>query len=108
MKEQEPSVPIKKKPNAIKKPNLIKYGTGYADQGLGGSKIRTVFKDWDEAKEKPKRNKTLKEFRVEAGSTTTPTTARDKKNLDFMHQVFLAGKNIENFEDFIGFVNYIS
>ncbi len=39
MKEQEPSVPIKKKPTAIKKPNLIKYGSGYADQGLGGSKI---------------------------------------------------------------------
>ena len=107
MKEQEPSVPIKKKPNAIKKPNLIKYGSGYADQGLGGSKIRTVFKDWDEAKEKPKRNKTLKEFMEDAGTTTTPTM-QDKKNIEYMKQVFLAGKNIENFEDFIGFVNYIS
>ncbi len=107
MKEQEPSVPVKKKPNAIKKPNLIKYGSGYADQGLGGSKIRTVFKDFDEAKEKPKRNKTLKEFMEDAGTTTTPTM-QDKKNLEYMKQVFLAGKNIENFEDFIGFVNYIS
>ena len=107
MKRQEPSVPIKKKPNAIKKPNLIKYGSGYADQGLGGSKIRTVFKDWDEAKEKPKRNKTLKEFMEDAGTTTTPTM-QDKKNIEYMKQVFLAGKNIENFEDFIGFVNYIS
>ncbi len=107
MKEQEPSVPVKKKPNAIKKPNLIKYGSGYADQGLGGSKIRTVFKDFDEAKEKPKRNKTLKEFMEDAGTTTTPTM-QDKKNIEYMKQVFLAGKNIENFEDFIGFVNYIS
>jgi hypothetical protein len=107
MKEQEPSVPIKKKPTAIKKPNLIKYGSGYADQGLGGSKIRTVFKDFDEAKEKPKRNKTLKEFMEDAGTTTIPTK-QDKKNIEYMKQVFLAGKNIENFEDFIGFVNYIS
>ncbi len=107
MKEQEPSVPVKKKPTAIKKPTLIKYGSGYADQGLGGSKIRTVFKDWDEAKEKPKRNKTLKEFMEDAGTTTTPTM-QDKKNIEYMKQVFLAGKNIENFEDFIGFVNYIS
>jgi hypothetical protein len=107
MKEQEPSVPVKKKPNAIKKPTLIKYGSGYADQGLGGSKIRTVFKDFDEAKEKPKRNKTLKEFMEDAGTNKIPTK-QDRKNIEYMQQVFLAGKNTENFEDFIGFVNYIS
>ncbi len=107
MKEQEPSVPVKKRPTAIKRPNLIKYGSGYADQGLGGSKIRTVFKDFDEAKEKSKRNKTLKEFREDAGSNKIPTK-QDKKNIEYMKQVFLAGKNIKNFEDFIGFVNYIS
>jgi len=106
MKGQEPSVPIKKKPT-IKKTPLIKYGSNFADQGLGGSKIRTVFKDWDEAKEKPKRNKTLKEFMEDAGTNKIPTK-QDKKNIEYLHQVFLAGKNIENFEDFIGFVNYIS
>jgi len=107
MKEQEPSASIKKKPNAFKKPTLIKYGSGYADQGLGGSKIRTVFKDFDEAKEKPKRNKTLKEFMEDAGTNKIPTK-QDKKNIEYMKQVFLAGKNIENFEDFVGFINYIS
>jgi hypothetical protein len=106
MKEQEPSVPIKKKPT-FKKTPLIKYGSNFADQGLGGSKIRTVFKDFDEAKEKPKRNKTLKEFMEDAGITKIPTK-QDKKNIEYMKQVFLAGKNIENFEDFIGFVNYLS
>ena len=35
-------------------------------------------------------------------------TKQDQKNLEYMKQVFLTGKNIENFEDFIGFVNYIS
>ena len=106
MKEQEPSAPIKKKPT-FKKTPLIKYGSNFADQGLGGSKIRTVFKDFDEAKEKPKRNKTLKEFMEDAGTNKIPTK-QDKKNIEYMKQVFLAGKNIENFEDFIGFVNYIS
>ena len=106
MKEQEPSVPIKKKPT-FKKTPLIKYGSNFADQGLGGSKIRTVFKDFDESKEKPKGNKTLKEFMEDAGTNKIPTR-QDKKNLEYMKQVFLAGKNIENFEDFIGFVNYIS
>jgi hypothetical protein len=106
MKEQEPSVPIKKKPT-FKKTPLIKYGSNFADQSLGGSKIRTVFKDFDEAKEKPKRNKTLKEFMEDAGTNKIPTK-QDKKNIEYMKQVFLAGKNIENFEDFIGFVNYIS
>ena len=106
MKGQEPSVPIKKKPTFKKSP-LIKYGSNFADQGTGGSKIRTVFKDFDEAKEKPKRNKTLKEFMEDAGTTTTPTK-QDKKNIEYMKQVFLAGKNIDNLEDFIGFVNYLS
>lgn len=50
MKEKEPVVPIKKK-STFKKSPLIKYGSGYADQNTGGSKIRTVFKDWDESYE---------------------------------------------------------
>ncbi len=107
MKEQEPSASIKKKSTAIKSSTVIKYGSGYADQGLGGSKIRTVFKDFDEAKEKPKGNKTLKEFMEDAGSIKIPTK-QDKKNIEYLHQVFLAGKNIENFEDFVGFINYLS
>ncbi|NDE22835.1 MAG: hypothetical protein EBZ96_08255 [Synechococcaceae bacterium WB9_3_282] len=98
MKEQEPSLPIKKKPNPNKKPTLIKYGSGYADQGLGGSKIRTVYKDWDESYEKGTED---------AGSTKIPTK-QDQKNLEYMKQVFLAGKNIEKFEDFIEFVNHLS
>ena len=106
MKGQEPSVPIKKK-STFKKLPLIKYGSNFADQGTGGSKIRTVFKDWDEAKEKPKRTKTLKEFIEDAGTTKIPTK-QDKKNIEYMHQVFLAGKHIENFKDFIGFINYLS
>ena len=31
-----------------KPPKVWKYGSGYADQGGGGSRIRQVEKDWDE------------------------------------------------------------
>ena len=106
MKGQEPILPIKKKPTFKKSP-LIKYGSGYADQNTGGSKIRTVFKDFDESHEVGTNKKSFKQFREDAGSTKIPTK-QDKKNIEFMKQVFLAGKNIEKFEDFIGFVNYIS
>ena len=102
----QPAAPIKKKKPTFEKSKYIKYGSGYNDQG-SGSKIRTTTKDWDEAVEQPKR-KTLKEFRADAGSTTTPTSnARDKKNLEFMNQVFLAAKNIDDLDLFIGFVNHL-
>lgn len=103
---KKPAAPIKKKPTYQKTP-YIKYGSGYADQGRGGSRIRTTTKDWDEAVEQPTRRKTLKEFRADAGGNTTPLTTRDKKNQEFMHQVFLAGKNIDDFELFIDFVNHL-
>lgn len=102
----KPAAPIKKKKPTFEKSKYIKYGSGYNDQSSGGNRIRVVDKDWDESVEQPKR-KTLKEFRAGAGSTTTLTTTRDKKNLEFMNQVFLAGKNIENFEDFISFINHL-
>ena len=105
MKEKEPSVSIKKK-QTFKKSPLIKYGSNFADQGTG-SKIRTVFKDWDESFELGTTKKSFKQFREDAGTTKIPTKT-DKKNLEYMKQVFLAGKNIENFEDFIGFINYLS
>jgi hypothetical protein len=106
-KRNKPAAPIKKKPT-FEKSKYIKYGSSYNDQGLGGSKIRTTQKDWDEAVEQPTKKKTLKEFRADAGSTQTPiTTTKDKKDLDFMYQVFLAGKEISSFEDFVGFVNHL-
>ena len=103
----QPAAPIKKKKPTFEKSKYIKYGSGYNDQG-SGSKIRTTTKDWDEAVEQPQSNKrkTLKEFRADAGSTTTPTTARDKKNLDFMQQVFRSAKVIDDFDLWVGFVNH--
>ena len=105
--KNKPAAPIKKKKPTFEKSAFIKYGSNFADQG--GTRVRTTTKDWDEAVEQPQSNKrkTLKEFLADAGSTRTPTTARDKKNLDFMNQVFLAAKNIDDFDLFIGFLNHL-
>jgi hypothetical protein len=48
-KPQSPK-PIRKplKTSLPKPPKVWKYGSGYADQGRGGSRIRQVEKDWDE------------------------------------------------------------
>ena len=45
--EKKPVGPIKKKLTFMKSP-FIKYGSNYADQNGGGSKIRTTYKDFDE------------------------------------------------------------
>jgi hypothetical protein len=43
-----------------------------------------------------------------SGSTQTPiTTARDKKNLDFMQQVYRSAKVIDDFDLWIGFVDHL-
>ena len=47
--EKEPK-PTRKpfKSSLARPPKVWKYGSGYADQGGGGSRIRQVEKDWDE------------------------------------------------------------
>ena len=108
-KKTPPSKPIKKKNPTFEKSAFIKYGSNYADQGGGGSRIRQVEKSWDEAVDQPQtpKRKTLKQFREDAGSTRTPQpTARDKKNLDFMQQVFRSAKVIDDFDLWVDFVNH--
>ena len=107
-KKTPPSKPIKK----------LNFGKGrpvqpgrdvYSDTNPNSSKIRTHYKDWDEGYVAPTqipKRKTLKQFREDAGSTTTPTTARDKKNLDFMQQVFRSAKVIDEFDLCVDFVNH--
>ena len=103
----QPAAPIKKKKPTFEKSKYIKYGSNFADKD-GGTRARTTTKDWDEAVEQPTMRKTLKEFLVDAGSTrTTTSSTRDKKNLDFMNQVFLAAKNIDDLHLFIGFINHL-
>ena len=95
-KRKTPAAPIKKKKPTFEKSAFIKYGSNFADKD-GGTRARTTTKDWDEAVEQPIKRKTLKEFRADAGGSTTTPTTRDKKNIDFMQQVFRSAKVIDDF-----------
>jgi hypothetical protein len=106
-RKKPPAAPIRKKKPTFEKPQSTwKYGSGYADQGQGGTKIRTTYKDWDEATEHPQR-KTLKEFRSEA-KTKKPITPGDKKDYELVKQMFLAAKHIDSLEEYIGYLQYLS
>ena len=105
-KRNNPAAPIKKKKPTFEKSKYIKYGSNFADKD-GGTRARTTTKDWDEAVEQPTKRKNLKEFLVDAGSTrTTTSSTRDKKNLDFMQQVFRSAKVIDEFDLWVDFVNH--
>jgi hypothetical protein len=102
---KKPAPPIKKKKPSYERPSSTwKYGSGYADQGQGGTKVRTTYKDWDESYDLGTHKKSFKQFREDAGNRRM-LTKQDKKNLEFMKQVFLAAKNIDDFWEFIDFIN---
>jgi len=105
-KKNPPSKPIKRQNFGKGRP--VQPGRDvYADTNPQASRVRLQRKDWDEAVEQPNKKKTLKEFRADSGSTQTPiTTARDKKNLDFMQQVYRSAKVIDDFDLWLGFVNH--
>ena len=104
-KKNPPSKPIKRQNFGKGRP--VQPGRDvYADTNPNASRVRLQHKDWDEAYVQPKR-KTLKEFRADAGSIKTAiTTARDKKNLDFMQQVYRSANVIDDFDLWVGFVNH--
>jgi hypothetical protein len=109
-RKKPPAAPIrKKKPTFEKLPSTWKYGSGYADKGEGGTKIRTTYKDWDEATEHPKR-KTLKEFIADAQTTTrrTKPILSNKNEYEFVKQMFLAAKHIDDLDDYIGYLQHLS
>ena len=86
--ENEPK-PIRKplKTSLPKPPKVWKYGSGYADQGGGGSRIRQVEKDWDEQASSvgtstgTTKQRTFKEFRelVEATKSAKGVSRNDDR-----------------------------
>ena len=111
----KPAAPIKKKKPTFEKSKYIKYGSGYADQGTGGSRIRTTTKDWDEGYvadeyEQPKR-KTFKEFIEFIEESDYKNKKISKKDIEleeYMEQCYLAAKSINDFKLWMDFVNSIS
>ena len=104
-KRNKPAAPVKKKKPTFEKSAFIKYGSNFADQETGGSKIRTTYKDFDE-NYKPK--KTLKEFIEDSGYKKEKVSKKDIELEGFMHQCFLAAKSIDDFRLWIEFVNHLS
>jgi len=104
-KGNKPAAPVKKKKPTFEKSAFIKYGSNFADQGNGGSKIRTTYKDFDE-NYKPK--KTLKEFIEHSGYKKEKVSKKDIELEEYMHQCFLAAKSIDDFRLWIEFVNHLS
>jgi hypothetical protein len=70
-----------------KPPKVWKYGSGYADQGGGGSRVRTTTKDWDEGTSSigtstgKSKQRTFKEFRelVEAAKSAKGVSRNDDR-----------------------------
>jgi len=104
-KRNKPAAPVKKKKPTFEKSALIKYGSNFADQGNGGSKIRTTYKDFDE-NYKPK--KTLKEFIEHSGYKKEKVSKKDIELEEYMEQIFLSAKSIDDFRLWIEFVYSIS
>ncbi len=96
--------PIKKKKPTFEKSKYIKYGSNFADQG-SGSRIRTTQKDWDE---NYKPQKSLKEFIEDSGYKKEKVSKKDVELEEYMEQIFLSAKQIDDLRLWIEFVCSIS
>ncbi len=91
-----------------KPPKVWKYGSGYADQGGGGSRIRQVEKDWDEQASSIGRNKqrTFKEFRelVEATKSAKGVSRDDDRIEELLVIAYNATKH-QSFREWLGTIS---
>ena len=92
-------------------PKVWKYGSGYADQGGGGSRIRQVEKDWDEQTSSigtstgTNKQRTFKEFRalMEASRQTS-----SQKNDDRIEELLVIAYNATKHQSFREWLGTIS
>lgn len=110
--ENEPK-PTRKplKTSLPKPPKVWKYGSGYADQGGGGSRIRQVEKSWDEQTSSigtstgTNKQRTFKEFRalMEASRQTS-----SQKNDDRIEELLVIAYNATKHQSFREWLGTIS
>ena len=110
--ENEPK-PTRKalKTSLPKPPKVWKYGSGYADQGGGGSRIRQVEKDYDEQASSigtstgTTKQRTFKEFRalMEASRQTS-----SQKNDDRIEELLVIAYNATHHQSFREWLGTIS
>ena len=111
--ENEPK-PTRKpfKTSLPKPPKVWKYGSGYADQGGGGSRIRQVEKSWDEQASSigtstgTTKQRTFKEFRalLEASKSAKGVSRED----DRLEELFVIAYNATHHQSFREWLGTIS
>jgi len=111
--ENEPK-PTRKplKSSLPKPPKVWKYGSGYADQGRGGSRIRQVEKDWDEqassngTSTRTTKQRTFKEFRAlfEASKSAQGTSKEDDRIEELLVIAYNATKH-QSFREWLGTIS---
>ena len=95
-----------------KPPKVWKYGSGYADQGRGGSRIRQVEKDWDEqassngTSTRTTKQRTFKEFRAlfEASKSAQGTSKEDDRIEELLVIAYNATKH-QSFREWLGTIS---
>jgi hypothetical protein len=107
--ENEPK-PTRKplKTSLPKPPKVWKYGSGYADQGGGGSRIRQVEKDWDEeatSTGKPKQ-RTFKEFRaLMEAAKSAKGVSRDDDRIEELLVIAYNSTKHQSFREWLGTIS---
>ena len=107
--ENEPK-PTRKplKSSLPKPPKVWKYGSGYADQGRGGSRIRQVEKEWDEQASSTgtTKQRTFKEFRAlfEASKSAKGASKEDDRIEELLVIAYNATKH-QSFREWLGTIS---
>lgn len=95
-----------------KPPKVWKYGSGYADQGGGGSRIRQVEKSWDEQASSlgtstgTNKQRTFMEFRalMEAAKSAKGVSQEDDRLEELLVIAYNATKH-QSFREWLGTIS---
>ena len=111
--ENEPKPTTKPLKSSLPKPPKVwKYGSGYADQGRGGSRIRQVEKEWDEQASfigtttGTTKQRTFREFRalLEASKSAQGVSKEDDRIEELLVIAYNATKH-QSFREWLGTIS---
>jgi len=94
-----------------KPPKVWKYGSGYADQGGGGSRIRQVEKDYDEQASSigtsigTTKQRTFKEFRELAEASKQISTQKNDERLEELLVIAYNATHHQSFREWLGTIS---
>ena len=95
-----------------KPPKVWKYGSGYADQGGGGSRIRQVEKSWDEqvcsigTSTGTNKQRTFKEFRaLMEAAKSAKGVSRDDDRIEELLVIAYNATRHQSFREWLGTIS---